>query len=482
MKKNAVFILCFLMAVISPSIAQDKIFAIHIQFDANIPLDLEVVPAILKYNKEFAFSFTFDDGLDDAYSLGFKLLSGGYSSVDGITYPGLFSTDGCGNRFPFRAGIAWYTVNQYNVDLHNGSPGYIAYAEAIELYHSGWDFFNHSYNHEANSGSVDYRWQLASNSRSFKSNTGIDLRHCVPPSGDTSYIAPAFSIGSIACFTSSYGYNGCSEVSDVTVPVSLPNPVYWRHLINSDDDTPASLKQAIESWVATTGPGKQKWWNEFTHRVDYKHTGSSLEFPDFREYFNYLEKNFGSSGKDNGWFASAAEVFEYLIVRDKVVIQLQKIGSVLVVLIDYSQVPTNFRYYDLSLLIKTTDRVQSVSYESPGKATHSETSNGYLINIDVPDSHFAGVEPIMPETRTLLKGFPIPVRGRFFLPLPDNVDEIDVSISNILSEIMPRPHIFLSNGLIVMDFASGNYPPGLYFIQVSSKGRFIGFSKIIVDL
>jgi len=473
-------ILCLLTICILRAAGQDKQFVMHIRFDATIPPDLEVVPAILKYDKEFAFSFTFDDGHSDTYSLGYKFLSGGSVASDGITYPGLFSTDGCGNRFPFRAGIAWYTEDKINKDLHTGTPGYITYSQAIELFDSGWDFFNHSYNHEANTGSIDYLWQLASNSHSFKSNTGIDMCYCVPPSGDTGYIAPAFSLGVNACFTSS-GDIGFGVGTDVTLPVSFSKPVYWRHLINSDDDTPASLKQNFDRWEATTGPGKQKWWNEFTHRVEYTHIGASMEFPAFREYFEYLENKCGSTGKDNGWFANSAEVFEYLIVRDKVVIQLQKSGSDLEVLLDYSQVPVNFRYYDLSLLIKSSGKVQSVNFGSPGIVTHSETSNGFLININLPDSQFSGIEPVVKETPTTLKGFPNPITGKFFLPIPENINEVDVSIINILSEVMPSPSIITSNGLIVMDFISGYYPPGLYYIKVFTKGHFIGFSKVIID-
>lgn len=461
--------------------AQDKHLVIHVHFESPVPQDIEVVPAILKYNKEFAFSFTFDDGLDDAYSLGFKLLGGGYSEVDRITFPGLFSSDGCGNRIPFRAGIAWFTANKYGMDLHDGSPGYMTYVQAIEIYKSGWDFYNHSYNHGSFPDIIDYAWQLDANAQALKRKTGIDLFYCVPPAGDTSYILPAFSLGAHACFTSSARYAGSMEAIDVTLPVASTNPVYWRNVISSSDDDPAALKLAIDNLVATSGQGKQKWVNEFTHRVSYNFTGSSVLFPDFREYFEHMEKTFGIRGKDNGWFASSSEVFEYLMVRDKIVIQQHKTGNLLDVTLDFSKVPENFRYHDLSLLIRGSAIVASVSGGSPGKVTHGPSIHGHLVNIGMPNPRFIGYNPGSPGTIPQVLCFPNPVTGKSYLRIPGDMDNIEIRISNILAGSHQLRAIDMGDGLFEMDFDSGNYPPGLYVIQVYATGKFIGSSKIIIE-
>lgn len=481
MDKRVVLILWVVTAFPSVMMAQDKHFIVQVKCESDIPTDILVIPATLKYDKEFAFSFTFDDTHNDAFNLGYKLLSGGYSSVDGNTYPGLFSTDGCGNRFPFRAGIAWITANSDMIDLHKGTLSYLTYAEATVLYQSGWDFFNHSYNHEANNPSIDYRWQLTANSQTFKDNTGIDLNYHIPPAGDNNYLDPAFSVGIAACFTSGSEYIGFAGGADVMIPVPSIKPVYWRQDINSDDDSAASLKRNIDLWVATTGQGNQKWWNEFTHRIEYTHIASSVEFPEFREYFEYMEQKYGSSGRDNGWFASSAEVFEYLKVRDKIVIQLQKNDSVLDIHLDYSQVPANLRYYDLSILIKNPVSVQSVSASNQVTLAHSVTSNGYLINIDIPDSHFSGVDPVANGIQTLLNGYPNPSNGKYYLQIPHQPDQVDISITNMMAEIMPRPDIRMSAGLISMEFTPEIYPPGLYIIRVISRDHLIGFSKVFIN-
>ena len=461
--------------------AQQTPVVVHVRFDSNVPPDITVVPAILKYNKDFAYSFTFDDAYSDAYNLGLKFWGGGYSPLDGNTYPGLFYTNGCGNRIPFRAGVSWYTANTSNSDIHFNTPGYISYSGAVNLYNSGWDFFNHSYNHDANSGSVNFISQLNSNRQVFENNTGIDLYYCVPPSGDIGYLGPAFSLGDLACFTSSNGYLGYLTGVDATV--SVPgNPVYWRNLINSDDDNSASLIAAFDKWVATTGQGQQKWWNEFTHRIDYGHIAASMEFREFKTYFEYLEQKYGSKGSDNGWFANGVEVFEYLMVRDHVAVTFVKNGSLLDITLNYSLVPVNLRYYDLSLLVKGSGNISSVSLSGQGIVSNVKTTNGHLINIDLPDAKTAGMETARLEKQVFLRGFPNPATENYYLEIPDGVTNTEVTIVNSRFETMPNPSFTQSDRLIEINLKSASYPPGLYLISVYSKGICIGTSKVIIDL
>jgi hypothetical protein len=468
------------MALTALSFAQDKIVHLTLQFDKSVPAGIEVVPAVLKYNKEFAYSFTFDDSRADAYNLGFKLFAGGLSTVDGLTYPGLFYSDGCGNKIPFHAGIAWITANQDQMDLHMGTPSFITYSEAKELYDSGWDFYNHSYNHRANSDTIDFHWQLTANNQAFKKNVGTWLYYCVPPSGDTLYLAPAFSLGVMACFSSNYKFSGPEIGIDVTTPVLEKYPVFRRKEINSDDNNATSLKMDFETWVATSGIGRQKWKNEFTHRIEYSHIGGSMEFPEFRDFFEYLEKEYGAGGKDNGWIASSAEVFEYLIVRDKVRINLTKNGSLLDIAIDYSQVPNNLRYYDLSLIFKTEQFVESITLQGSGKISHSLHSGGQLVNIQLPHSFFAGVEPVKIQNSQFLKGYPNPAYGNYNIIVPENIDNVSISLTNSIADVMVCPPFRLSNGIISIDLPANNYPPGLYMIRVFSNDQFIGCSRFFL--
>jgi hypothetical protein len=469
-----------LLALSSLSFAQDRIAHLTLQFAESVPSGIEVIPAVLKYNKEFAYSFTFDDSRADAFSLGFKFFAGGISPVDGQTYPGLFYSDGCGNKIPFRAGVAWVTANQDLMDLHLGTPSYITYTEAKELLISGWDFFNHSYNHKSYSNTIDYHWQLTANNQAFKANVGSCLNYCVPPSGDTLYLAPAFSLGALACFSSNYKFTGFGEGIDVTLPILEEFPVFRRAEINSDDNNAETLKRGFEKWVETTGLGTQKWKNDFTHRIEYYHIGGSMEFPEFRDFFQHLEREFGSKGKDNGWFASSAEVFEYLILRDKVKISLTFNGSLLDIALDYSHVPKNFRYYDLSLIVKGAPFVERITSQGPGKLSHSLHTDGHLINISLPESFFAGAESIAIDNSPYLKGYPNPANENYHIIIPENLDNVWINMVNSTAEVVPCPPFYLSNGVIAIDLQAKNYPPGLYLFRVFSKDRFIGCSRFFL--
>ena len=107
--------LLLLFSTILPTAFGQKI---TIQFAATPTATPSVSKAILKFNKDFAYSFTFDDATIDAFTLGMPVLNGGFVSQIGVTYPPLFTTDGCGNDVPFGAGIAWNSANLFNVDVH----------------------------------------------------------------------------------------------------------------------------------------------------------------------------------------------------------------------------------------------------------------------------------------------------------------------------------------------------------------------------
>ncbi len=474
-------VLGLLAAFPSLTMAQSRELIVNIQFDSQVSSNILVTPAILKYNKEFAFSFTFDDARSDAYNLGFKLMNGGFSITDSATYPGLFYTDGCGNLVPFRAGISWVTANTDSFDLHNYTPSYLTYSHARTLYDGGWDFFNHSYNHSANSPSIDYHWQLSANSEEIKAHAGIKFNICVPPSGDSGYIEPAFDLGMLACISENDDFIGFNQGVDVTVPVPVTKPKYYRRGIDSDNFTALSLESDIDQWVATTGNGRQKWWNEFTHRIDYNHISSSVEFPVFRAYLEYLEQKYGKPGNDHGWFAGSAEVFEYLLVRDKVAIHLEKNGSILSIHLDYSKVPETLRYNDLSLIMKNAGNIQSVYSTSLLRFSQAQTSEGILLNIKVPDSYFTKVENVVMSTQAVIRCYPNPTSGTLYLTVPAGIADPRIVISGMSSSMMPQPAISISNGLICLDLRKSNYPQGVYAISVFSGKKLIGSSKVILN-
>lgn len=357
--------------------------------------EVEVVPAPLKYNKDFAFSFTFDDALLDAFDLAFRLFNGGLSSVDGITYPGLYYSDGCGNLLPFTASIAWYTANEEGDDLHNSvSTGHLTWSQAVQLYHSNWTFLNHSYDHSDKQMDIDYTWQLNQNNQAFFKRIGHYLNYVIPPGGNANYIQPAFELEALAVFTSNGAYSQSSgEPIIVDGCVTNDNPVFWRHHINSYDDTIDDLKSQVLEMFDSSGDNKHLWWNEFTHRVQYDLYGGSVRFEDFREYMEYLESIYGAKGSDRGLFANSIEVFEYLKVRDNVAIKIEQKDNLLEIELDFAECPQILRYYDVSLLL-TGAEIQSIEALDVGTVCYSNENEYSLINIELPDSYFTNIKEL----------------------------------------------------------------------------------------
>ncbi|MBT4410893.1 MAG: T9SS type A sorting domain-containing protein [Bacteroidetes bacterium] len=479
--------LYILLALLSPmgmnAFGQERVIVLEIQFSGNIQEELRT--ATLKYNKQFAFSFTFDDGLDDAFSLGFPLLNGGHSSEDNNDYPGLYYTDGCGKRITFTAGLAWFTANSAGTDLHNGnSPSNMTWSQALQLYHAGWDIFNHSYDHKANQSGIDYNYQLSKNAEVVKSRLGIDLHYVIPPGGDSDYIEPAFAMGANAVFTSSAGQSPYgNEAVIVDNEIDHTNPVFWRNSITSSQYTSGELKQLAVDRFSDLEPDKHIWWNEFTHRVKYEQIGGSVKFLQFKEYLDFMANQYGEAGLDNGWFASSIEVYEYLIVRDKLHLDYTISNNRLSVRIDYSDCPLNLRYYDISLLFTTDKTISSLQIDQNGQTSYNKQDGEYLINISLPDSHFAKLfENIDNEDIWDIVVYPIPAKQQLFFysnkPVPHDASIVLTGLSGVSMSFDMQNAGFSE---FSANLEGKNIVPGIYLLQIVHDGSVLDTKKIIIQ-
>jgi len=444
---------------------------------------VEVVPAPLKYNKDFAFSFTLDDALTDAYDLAFRLFNGGLSSVDGITYPGLYYTDGCGNQISFTASIAWYTANKDGLDLHNSvNTGHITWSQALQLYHSDWTFLNHSYDHSDKQDDIDYVWQLNQNNNAFFNRMGHYLNYVIPPGGNANYIQPAFDLGALAVFTSNRSYAQSSgEPIKVDGIVTNSDPVFWRHHINSSDDSIEDLKSQIVELLDDSGLNNHLWWNEFTHRVQYDLYGGSLEFEVFREYMEFLESTYGAKGNDRGLFANSIEVFEYLKVRDNIEININQNDNLLEIELDYSNCPQIMRYYDISLLLSGAN-IQTIEAVDAGQTKYSNETDYSLINLKLPDSYFTGTQEVNTNNDSEWIIYPNPANDYIIIssqnPIPDNIDItlLDLDGHEIPIQVLP----FGETSAIRINFCNSTVNSAYYLLLAYQNGRIILNKKVYI--
>lgn len=354
---------------------------IVVVFD-QAPETYSVSNAALRFDKDFAYSFTLDDGKDDAYTRALPVLNGGYVPFNNTTYPGLFYTDGCGNNFPFRAGIAWNSQNSVGKDLHVNTPGYLTWTQLNDLYNTNkWNIFNHSLNHKTGSG-TDYEYQVNENRRILLEKTGIDLKHFVIPSGDINYESVAFVNGMVAVYNQSGNYPGANGGLKVDGNVSLDNFKLNRKYLDDNKYNTANIASFIDQVAAKSINGNHFWYNDFTHKVSENPSGGSLVFSTFEYYMQYVEQTYGKSGLDNVWMAPLQDVYEYIAVKNNIQYATQLKGNRLEIYFDTTGISPELLKYALTLKINSDVNFSNV--ETTGFAWHSfrGTGGNKIINLE----------------------------------------------------------------------------------------------------
>lgn len=344
---------------------------------ATAPTTYSVQKAPLRYNKDFAYSLTLDDGLKDAYTTAFKLLNGGTIVENGnnVYYSPLKYTDGCGNDIVFTGGVAWNSANILGDDNHVGnSSNNMLWSELDEMYTAKWDVLNHSWSHAAyNLTPEQYNYQITENVNWVRNRTAnaIEMTQFVVPSGDSNYYPYAFNNNMRAVYSQfwqqnyQYGFN-------VSGAVNMNNLLMTREFIS--DEPPVAINK-ITDVANNSVNGARYWWADFTHGCGLTSPISgNIQFSTFKNYLQYIASQYGKNGSDRVWAASLQEVQEYLTVREATVISSSVVGNQLVVNLDINNVPENLRHYALSLAINANASFTNV--QVAGCPTCNVTYNG----------------------------------------------------------------------------------------------------------
>jgi hypothetical protein len=362
-------------AMVKPIDVSDQPHLIRIKILFNTPPSyVNIKKAKLKYDKEFAYSLTLDDGLDDAYTAAFFLLNGGLVEGNGKTYPGLYYSDGCGNKIPFRAGLAWHTANPEGKDLHE-TPGYMTWDQLKEVYAQGWNVMNHSYTH-ANGAGTDYNFQITKNIEYVKEKTGINMTHFVIPQGDVNYTDYAFANNMKAVF-SEPGFPGGGGIS-IDNLTNLVNFKLHRTFITDNNLSTDNIDRIANK----SSPTEHYWYNEFTHRVGFNQTGGSLIFSNFEKHMNHIDQNYGLSGSDRMWMAPLQDVYEYLNVRNKTAISGQLNETAYWIDLDFSTLSDDLEKYALTLVIDTDQPFETIGINSDAHYSFNGADSKKIINME----------------------------------------------------------------------------------------------------
>ncbi|MDZ7880786.1 MAG: T9SS type A sorting domain-containing protein [Saprospiraceae bacterium] len=373
---------------------------ITIQFSSSPTSTPSVSVAKLRYDKPFAYSFTFDDATDDAYKLALPLFKSGWLSQINQYASGYFYTDGCGNDIPFRAGIAWNSVNRFGEDTHlNNNSGELTWTQLDSLYKADWDIMNHSYAHrarwEGTMTEADYDFQINQNRIAVRQKTekSIEMPLFVVPSGDFMYQDRAFIAGHKAVFDQNFPNGGVSyEGVEVGNVPNLNNFKMFRW--DLQQIITGLLPSKVHNIAATAqGNNQAIWWTEFSHRIDYFTDTTSFNYYKFKDYMTNLAQKYGKDGTDKMWFAPLQTVFEYLQMRQHVQFTSRIVNNTqLEIDFDLSSVPTWLRRKTLTLVINSDVNFNNVSTPLGVTTSFKGIGTRKIINLDFTGS--ASVVPV----------------------------------------------------------------------------------------
>ena len=314
------------------------------------------------YNKKRVLHFEEDDGPETVFSEVYPLFRGGVAS-NGVRYPGLRYTDGCGHTRAYTGAVDINGHNPYNnsVWLDPGPahvPTSLLWSEAQTMLDNGWDIQNHSDLHTAPNPAqqvADLDALIASRLKGYKPTV------LIVPTNYEGYPTSAFDAGYMSVSSASQGDNFTmlnlyneTRVDLSILPVPPARFVYRRY--SADANYGESNWQLLNRLKllsdALMEPGNSPddvyLQRVFTHFID---------FNVLADWMSYTQ----SIANDQLWVTSLREFDEYRRVRNQVVKSENLGGNTLTVDLDYAALSPNTRFQNLTLLVDSPGTLTGVS-------------------------------------------------------------------------------------------------------------------------
>ena len=351
---------------------------------------VNISKSTLKYNKDFAYSFTVDDGSIWDYYMTYQIINGGESGFppndpeqpwfdfpddphiqeDGFSYD-----DGCGNDVKFKGGLALNTKNATN----NVTDYHITWDNIIEVFNNDWDIFGHGHTH-CSSG-CNYDENIGTNTDLLEEYLGFLPTHFVVPSGNNDYWDAAFDNGKVAVYDQNINFPGFEGLR-VDEELDYNEFLMYRYPIEVSDPP---YGDDLDQVVSLTEDGSHYWITEFTHAVGHPHGGEynlKVEYNDFKTYMSSIETQYGKPWSDKKvWMAPMQEVYEYMRVRDAVEITNNNQGNTVTIFIDDEDVPSGLRRHALSLIVNLPNGVSITDVVPTDMTVESYNPETGLLNL-----------------------------------------------------------------------------------------------------
>jgi len=253
--------------------------------------------AALRDNKWWAYSLTFDDGQLSVWENAKPMF----------------------DRLGYRGAVA--VIGEW-LDRNDATRfGYMGITELSALLQAGWGLYNHSYIHaspEAFPGAFLLENILRCNQAFLRAIPGYSPLVFTPPFMRDEYADAATANQALLGFQLMQMSGGGAIQVDTMAwespPFRLRRTDIYRPRVKEDRAKPGSLYYMdVTHQDVLEHPGKHYWLNQHSHLVFPNDiAGTSLDYL----YFVY-----GPGGLDEVWVAPADEVYQYLAVRDHVVVR-----------------------------------------------------------------------------------------------------------------------------------------------------------------
>jgi gliding motility-associated-like protein len=394
MKASDLLLNCCLVAMLLSAIglhaqqsSQISDFTITITFAQPITNPPSVVKAPLKYNKDFALILQMDDGNPAIHNQVMPFFKGQQGN------PGLFFTEGIPQNIqPFKMDAVHFSFNSLGLDLHNYLPGFLNWDNLINLWAGEFGIVNHGLTdpptpqHE-----LEVRRNASYTKRKTLSGTipdGYDMNIYVLPSNAEAQL-PIARQHNLAVY-----HDGISSLENPLVVENLPE---IQGLQVSRWSITNNLFNQVQSIADQAGP------NNHLIATFYNHGFGNVDitFDQFKTQLNLIATTFGRNGSDRIWSASSSEVFEYLRLRELITVNSTINENVLTLTFTGNNIPGNFRYYALTLLIEGGSNIVDMQVVQPdGLSSYFFNQNKAQLNLKwngrvIPDADTRATEAVV---------------------------------------------------------------------------------------
>ena len=316
----------------------------------SVPTQYHVVKAPLKYNKAFAMSFQEDDALSDIYKLIYPVFQGTNGN------PGLYYTDGCGNKINFKMSSAIFIFGADGSDILNPDDPYhdnskLTWPELKTLYKNHWGIDNHGLfdNPDVSSPAIiNYAFQRTKSYTRRKISDSISVKSFVIPNNVVTYVNylkqnhyhSAINQGQDNTWIG-YGKNGFNVESD-TINWLKPVKIFR-------DFSYSGFKIMADTLYQASLRGEHRWYLSGMHQMP----GSFLT--DMASIY----QTYGAPGLDDILITNDDDLLDYFAVKQATQLHETLKGNRLVITFS-GAVPTDLLHYNMTLNVTANEKIQNI--------------------------------------------------------------------------------------------------------------------------